>query len=222
MNKLIFWIVGFVLLGLSGLVLNGSFGPQSYLIISIVTVIMLIIMKVLSFGDIFISKNNTNIKPSFSWSKENILYVVLAVFFMLIMFSYGFRQADIDKIERKIKYQKMSISELGHYITDINTNNGIDIATYIEKSEFIENRIRFYYVVSMGVVSKSLVFNGNARERNKKEIIEDIRQEDCSKTAFLTFLEKGGVMEYIYHEKIGNHKQFMFDINITYDMCLNR
>ena len=221
MNKLIFWIIGFSLLGFGALILSGSFGPKSYLTISIVTVIMLIIVKVLSFGDILVKqKKKKEGKTSFEWSIKNIIFIIIALLFMILMISYGFMQADIDKVERKIKYQKMSLSELGHYITDINHNNGIDVATYIEKSEYDNERIRFYYIVTKGILFKSLIFMGEGREVARKEIIEGIRQEDCSKTAFVTFLEKGGVMQYIYHEKDDNNQHFLFDVNITYDMCL--
>ena len=221
MNKFIFWIIGFALLGFGGLLLNGSFGPKSYTTILIVTVVMLIITKVLSFSDIFLLNNKkNNFKPSFSWNTQNIFYTIVALLFMVGMVFYGLKQAEIEKKERKIKFQKMDIDELGNYITTINSSNGIGIATYIEKSIYKENRIQFYYVVSKGIISDSLVLMGDAIERTKEEIIEDIRQEDCTKTAFHTFLEKGGVIEYIYHKKKNDKKRFMFDANITYNMCI--
>ena len=160
-------------------------------------------------------------KPSndIEWTPKNILIISIAVLFLIGGIMYGTSTANSDLAKKRQKLEAMSLSEVGAYILDKNPGTVIiDPITKVRDMHLNGSTLELPYYVSEGFLHKfssSLESEGNTKLRVQKDTLD----EDCSKTSFSVFLEKGGVMHYIYKLEKGDDVSYMFDFNNTWEMC---
>jgi len=155
------------------------------------------------------------------WTPKNILLISIAVLFLIAGIMYGTFTAKNDLVEKRKKLNVMTLDEVGTYI--LNKNQGtvtIDSITKIRNMHLNGNTLELPYYVSEGFLHK---FSSTieSEENTKLRVQKDTLDEDCSKTSFSVFLEKGGVMHYTYRLENRDNSKYLYDFNNTWEMCSN-
>lgn len=158
--------------------------------------------------------------PDIEWNIKNISLLSGALLFMVGAILYGVNTADEQLAQKRKKIMAMPISEVADYIIAHNDNRRIDPITKIDKIIYKEYTMTFYYQVEGGMLEKAASYIQNI-DSFKARVTREFKAEDCSKTAFSVFLDKNGTMHYVYHKVTDNNKAFMFDVNITKEICDN-
>jgi hypothetical protein len=154
------------------------------------------------------------------WTPKNILMVAAASVFMLSGIWYGNYRSVKMLEEKKAKFHAMTLKELGEYI--IEKNSGvvkIDMITKVKGVYMKDNKLIFPYHVTDGFLSKLSTKIKGGEDSMKQYLQEDTIEEDCSKTAFRIFLDKGGIMYYEYYLVRDEIKTFLFSFENTFSMC---
>jgi len=154
------------------------------------------------------------------WTHKNIVMLSLALVVLFAGIGYGMWESNNIIEQKREKLQKMSLDELGVYIIEHNEGTvHIDLITQVKDIYLSGNRLVFPYYVSEGFLRKLATKASGGLERNKLYLQKNTLKEDCSKTAFRIFLQKGGVMHYEYRLVKDGEEKFLFDFNNTYEMC---
>ena len=152
------------------------------------------------------------------WSIKNIFIILSALLFAFYGLSYGLSTADKQLKEKRDRMMAMPISDIAEYIISKNSGRSIDLITTIDHIEYNDKTLTYYYTVKSGFLKELASFIED-REALKKRVTSEFILEDCKKTAFNVFMEKGGKMHYIYHSVSGNEKNYLFDVNVTQKFC---
>lgn len=166
-------------------------------------------------------KNNLNKNIEIEWTLRNILLAVSTISIVLVIAWNSIESSQKELKEKRERLNSMTIQEVAAYI--IEKNPGvihIDAITKIYPISFHDNVLEFPYQVTDGFLSK-FTSGIYAEDKMKTHLQNDTLTEDCRKTAFSVFLEKGGVMRYTYHLREEHRSKFLFDFNNTWDLCHN-
>lgn len=164
---------------------------------------------------------STEQKPSndIEWTQKNILLLSIAILFLIGGILYGTSTANSDLKEKRKKLEAMSLYEVGTYILDKNPGTVvIDPITKVRDMHINGDILELPYYVSEGFLS-SLTTSLTTKEKQKELLQADTLQEDCSKTSFSVFLQKGGTMHYIYRLEKDGDISYLYDFNNTWEMC---
>lgn len=154
------------------------------------------------------------------WTPKNILMITFALLVLIGGFGYGIVESEHVKEEKREKLRAMSLEEVGHYIIEHNDGTvHIDIITKVKNIHLVGNTLEFPFYLTNGFLKKISTKIIGGVESHKKLIQEDTLKEDCSKTTFKVFLEKGGIMHYTYKVVKNKKETFLFDFNNTNEMC---
>ena len=153
------------------------------------------------------------------WTPKNILLISIAVLFLIGGIIYGISTSNSDLAKKRQKLEAMSLNEVGAYILDKNQGTVIiDPITKVHNMHLNGNILELPYYVSEGFLHKfasAIESEANSKIRVQKDTLD----EDCSKTSFSVFLEKGGTMHYTYRLEKEGDTHYMFDFNNTWEMC---
>lgn len=113
----------------------------------------------------------------------------------------------------------MSLREVASYILENNSGTVIiDPITKVKNMYANNNVLELPYYVSDGFLRK-FASAIESEESTKTRLQKDTLDEDCSKTAFSIFMQKGGVMHYTYRLDNNSENTYLFDFNNTWEMC---
>ena len=155
------------------------------------------------------------------WTPKNIVILSIAILFLIGGILYGTTTASNDLAEKRQKLMAMTLDEVGAYILDKNQGTVvIDPITKVRDMRINGNTLELPYYVSEGFLQK---FSSalESEENTKLRVQKDTLYEDCSKTSFSVFLEKGGIMHYTYRLEDRHSSKYLYDFNNTWEMCPN-
>lgn len=152
-------------------------------------------------------------------TQNNTFLLVIAVAVFIGGVYYGFSKADSDKQKKRERLEKMEPSEIAQIIIEKNPGTlFIDPITRIDGISYRDNVLTYPYIVTKSFLNKLGGFK-RSKKNIKQRLHKKLLQEDCTKTSFSVFMQKGGVMYYTYHLEKEDSKEFLFDFNHTWDMC---
>jgi len=124
-----------------------------------------------------------------------------------------------DLTEKRERLSAMSLQEVGEYIMKKNPGTvTIDPITNVRNIYLHDTVLELPYYVSDGFLSK-FTSAIESPEKTKHRVQKDTLNEDCRKTAFSVFLQKGGIMHYTYRLQKDTESEFLFDFNNTWEKC---
>ena len=160
-------------------------------------------------------KNQQNNQSSVLSRKNSILFVV-AVLFTLGSIFYSLVTTKDELSKKRARLNTYTIEEVAAYIMEKNPGIvHIDAITKIHPISFRGNILEFPYHVKDGFLRK-FASGLYSTESIKASLQNDTLGEDCRKTAFSVFLQKGGVMHYTYYLDKDTGSEFLFDFNNTW------
>lgn len=150
---------------------------------------------------------------------KNIVMLVLAFFVLIIGVNYGLNSVSESKKQKRERLMAMPLAGVGGYIIDKNPGViHIDAITRVNGITLQGNTLEYPYIVQDGFLRQmGSMISDTASKRER--VYRDLLNEDCSKTAFSVFMQKGGIMHYTYHLEKENELVFLFDFNNTWDQC---
>lgn len=163
-------------------------------------------------------EKNEKKKEHIEFTPKNIFLLSLAILFLIGAVVYGINTSQIELEEKRERLNAMSLQEVALYILEKNPGTVIiDPITKVKNMYVNDNVLELPYYVSDGFLSKFALSVGS-EESAKVRLQKDTLNEDCSKTAFSVFMQKGGVMHYTY--RLDNSENtYIFDFNNTWEMC---
>ena len=160
-------------------------------------------------------------EQSIELNKKNITLLSFAVLFLIGSIIYGLNTSQENLVAKRKRLNALSLQEVAEYIIEKNPGTIIiDPITKIRNIYFKGNTLEFPFYLSEGFLLK-LNSKLESLEETKKRVMNDTIQEDCTKTAFSVFLQKGGVIHYTYRLDNDNEDNYLFDFNNTWEMCQN-
>lgn len=167
-------------------------------------------------------QNKYNKSIEIEWTPKNIL---LAISIIIILLSIAWNSIESTQKEMKAKRERlnsMTIEEVAEYIMEKNPGViHIDAITKVYPISYHDKILEFPYHVTDGFLRK-FTSGIYSNIKMKKHLQNDTLNEDCRKTAFSVFLQKGGVTHYTYHLQKNDTVEFLFEFNNTWDLCHNR
>ena len=146
--------------------------------------------------------------------------IFIALLILIGGIGYGIVESENIKKEIREKLRAMTLEEVGNYIIQHNTGTlKIDMITKIKDIHLVGNTLEFPFYVNNGFLKKISTKLVGGSESHKKLIQKDTLEENCTKSAFKIFLEKGGVIHYTYRLLKNGKETFLFDFNNTNKMC---
>ena len=181
------------------------------------------IAAIVSLLKIIGSQNNAvgtekKASPEIEWNTKNIMLLSGALLFMVSAILYGVHTANEQLAQKRKKMMTLPIQEIADYIIDHNNHRRIGPITKIDRILYKGHTLTFYYQIEGGILEKA-ASSMQSIEEFRKRVTGEFKTEDCSKTSFSVFLDKNGTIHYIYHNATDGNETFMFDINITKEMC---
>jgi len=158
-------------------------------------------------------------KVSIEWTPANILLILLASLVLVGGIAYGLGTAKNDLNEKRERLLKLTLNEVGTYILEHNSGTTkIDTITTMRGMSLDGKVMEIPYYVSEGFLHKVNQMM-ESTERTKRRVQRDLLNEDCSKTAFSVFMQKGGIMHYTYRLEKAGESIYLFDFNNTRELC---
>ncbi len=155
----------------------------------------------------------------FQVTKTGAILLVAAVIFLIFSVLGGVHDANSMLKEKEERFSTMDISELGEYIVSKNSmTNEIDAITSIRPTTYKNKTLTIVYDVKDGLfyrMENSLI----ELEKRKKRIQKELVSENCSKSAHKIFLEKGGVISYLYYLSSKEENTFLFSFEVDKRNC---
>lgn len=136
---------------------------------------------------------------------KNIAGMVLSVLLMIAGIIYGMYAANENAQVNIEKFQNLSLSQLGTYIVE--KNPGV---SFREKSIVITN---FIDPQKADAIMKA------QSDQFQHEQKQNFLDEDCNHPLFRTYMQKGGVIYYLYLFQTGQQVNFLLDFNNTIAQC---
>ena len=165
-------------------------------------------------------RNNNKNKPSGEFNIKEFTLLVIAVTFLFGSFIYGLNTSHKNLAEKRDRLNKRTLQEVAEYIMEKNPGTlHIDAITNVHPISLNGNVLEWPFYVSDGFLRK-FTSGLQSTENIKNRIQRDTLNEDCTKTAFSVFLQKGGVMHYTYHLQKDTGDEFLFEFNNTWEKCL--
>ena len=155
-----------------------------------------------------------------TFNLKNIIILSLALLFLFLAVSRGFKTAETQKQERIQRFMDMSFPELGEYIVKKNNRkNNIDFITFVKPIMLKDETLIIDYYVKEGFVYDT-ISSAIDLEDHQKSLFNDLVSENCSKTAHRTFLNRGGKILYSYYlQEKGKEDKFLFRFDVVKGDC---
>lgn len=164
-------------------------------------------------------ENKTN-KPSNEFNIKEFTLLVIVVIFLFGSIIYGLTTSHENLADKRERLNKLSLQEVAEYIMEKNPGTlHIDAITKVHPISLHGNVLEWPFYVRDGFLRR---FSSGLQstEGIKNRLQRDTLNEDCRKTAFSVFLQKGGVMHYTYHLQKDTGNEFLFEFNNTWEKCL--
>jgi hypothetical protein len=161
------------------------------------------------------SENNQSIE----FNKTNSTLLFIAIVFMIGSIYYSLSSTLNELDEKRARLNAMTIQGVAGYIMEKNPGIiRIDAITKIHPISLHENVLEFPYYVKDSFLRR-FASSLQSTEDIKNRLQWDTLNEDCKKTAFSVFLQKGGIMHYTYRLQKDTGSEFLFEFSNTWDQC---